>query len=186
MRGEKRTQRFRQKFSQRIGVRQHADLPGKAAAIGAEILVQPLGLAQDGARMLQQRAAGLRRRHALAAAHEKRDAERVLHVADAGRGGRQRKMRALGAVRDAASFDDMAKQAEIGEVETHGVILPSSFTKSGFHILPIVQRNSSLFFVEYEIAYAARLGNAQRCIASGQRIGRNGSGLRAHAPSASE
>ena len=94
--------------------------PAKPAAIGAEILVQALGLAQDGARMLQQRAAGLRRRHALAPARQQRHAERVLHVADARRGGGKRKMRAFGAVGDAAGLDDMAKQAEIGEIETHG------------------------------------------------------------------
>ena len=57
--------RFRQEFGQRVGVGQHADLAAKAAAIGAEIFVQPLGLPQDGARMLQQGAAGLGRRHAL-------------------------------------------------------------------------------------------------------------------------
>ncbi len=45
--------------------------------------MQALGLAQDGAGMLQQRAAGLRRRHALAAAGQQRHAEHVLHGADA-------------------------------------------------------------------------------------------------------
>ena len=29
-------------------------------------------------------------------------------------------MRALGAMRDAAGFDDVAKQTEIGEIESHG------------------------------------------------------------------
>ena len=82
--------------------------------------MQTFGLAQDGACMLQQRAAGLRRRHALAAAREQRDAEHVLHIADAGRGCGEREMRALGAMGNAAGFDDMAKQAEIGEIEAHG------------------------------------------------------------------
>ena len=48
------------------------------------------------------------------------DAERILHVADARRGGGQREMRALGAMGDAAGLDDMAEQAEIGEIESHG------------------------------------------------------------------
>ena len=52
-------------------------------------------------------------------AHQQRGAERLLHVADAGRGGGQREMRALRAVRDAAGLDDVAEQAEIGEVEVH-------------------------------------------------------------------
>ena len=72
MSGQERAQRFRQEFRQRIGVRQHPDLPGEAAAIGAEIFMQSLGLAQDGAGVLQQGAAGLRRRHALAAARQQR------------------------------------------------------------------------------------------------------------------
>ena len=66
VRGEERAQRLRQELGQRVGVRQHPDLAGEPAAIGAEVFVQALGLAQDGARMLQQRAAGLGRRDALA------------------------------------------------------------------------------------------------------------------------
>ncbi len=120
MRGEERAQRLGQKLGERIGVGQHPDLAGEPARIGAEVLAQALGLPQDGARMLQQRAAGLGRRDALAAAHQQRGAERLLHVADAGRGGGQRQMRALGAMRDAARLDDMAEQAEIGEIEVHG------------------------------------------------------------------
>ena len=50
----------------------------------------------------------------------KRGAERVLHVADAGRGGREREVGALGAVGDAAGIDDVAEQAQIGEIEAHG------------------------------------------------------------------
>ena len=69
--------RFRQKFGQRVGVGQNPDLAGEAAAIGAEIFVQALGLTQNGARMLQQGAAGLGRGDALAAAREQRDAERL-------------------------------------------------------------------------------------------------------------
>ena len=54
----------------------HADLAGEAAAIGAEIFVQPFGLAQDRAGVLQQGAAGLGRRDALPPARQQRDAER--------------------------------------------------------------------------------------------------------------
>src|SRR6185295_18219055 len=77
------------------------------------------GLPEDRARMLQQRAARRRRRHARPAAREQRDAERFLHVADAGRGGGKRKMRPFGAVGDAARLDHMAKQAEIGQIKAH-------------------------------------------------------------------
>ena len=82
--------------------------------------MQALGLAQDRARMRQQRAAGLRRGDALASARQQRRAEHVFHIADAGRGGGQRQMGAVGAMGDAAGFNHMAKQAEIGEIETHG------------------------------------------------------------------
>ena len=97
----------------------HADLPGHAAAVSAEVLVQALGLAQDGAGMLQQCAAGLRRRHALATARQERHAEYGLHIADAGRRRGEREMRTLGAVRDAAGFNHMAKQAEVDQVKAH-------------------------------------------------------------------
>jgi hypothetical protein len=54
------------------------------------------------------------------AAHQQRRTERVLHVADARAGGGKRKIGAFGAMRDAAGFDNVAKQAQIGEVEGHG------------------------------------------------------------------
>src|SRR5208283_633265 len=124
VRGQKRAERFRQKLGQRVGVRQHPDLPGEAAAISAEILMQTLGLAQYRAGMLQQGAAGLRRRDTLAAASEQYDAERFLHVADARRGGGEREVSPLGAVGNAAGLDHVAKQAEIGEIEWHRETLP--------------------------------------------------------------
>ena len=43
--------------------------------------------------MLKQGAAGRGRSHALAAAHQERSAERLLHVADAGGGGGKGEMR---------------------------------------------------------------------------------------------
>jgi hypothetical protein len=41
-------------------------------------------------------------------------------------------MRALGAMGDAASLDDMAKQAEISKIEPHMHLFPSDSTKSAF------------------------------------------------------
>src|SRR5262249_60244468 len=60
-----------------------------------------------------------------AAAEETRRAERLRHVADAGRGCGKRQVGALGAMRDAARLDDMAKQVEVDEIEMHVLILRS-------------------------------------------------------------
>ena len=130
MRGKKRAQGLGQKFRQCVGVGQHPDLAGEPAGIGAEVLAQPFGLSEDGAGMLQQRAASLRRRDAVTRAHQQWRAQRALHVADARRGGGERQMGALCAVRNAARLHDMAKQAEIGEVEAHGQ--PSALTKEDY------------------------------------------------------
>src|SRR5260370_205438 len=69
--------------------------------------------------MLQQRAAGLGRHHALAPAHQQFGAETLLHFADASGGGGKRQVRARRAMRNAAGLDDMPEQAEIGEIEPH-------------------------------------------------------------------
>src|SRR6266496_2738563 len=122
MRGEKRAQRFGQKFGERIGVREHPDLAGEAARVGAEVFVQTLGLAQDAARMLEQRAPGLGRRHSLPAPHQQRRPERPLHMADARAGSGKRQMRALGALGDAPGLDNVAEQVEVDEVEAHGTL----------------------------------------------------------------
>ena len=119
VRGQERAQRLGQEFGQGIGVGEHPDLAGEAAGIGAEVLAQPLGLAQDRARMLQQGAAGLGRGHALTSAHQQRRAQCLLHVADSGGGRGQREMRALRPAGDAAGLDHVTKQAQIDEVETH-------------------------------------------------------------------
>ena len=87
--------------------------------------------------MLQQRATGLGRRNALAPAREQWHAEHILHVADARRGRGQSEMRALGAVGDAARLDDMAEQAEIGEVESHGDDPAFGIDEVRLYILPI-------------------------------------------------
>src|SRR5262249_1791436 len=96
-----------------------------------EILAQPLGLAQDRARVLEQGAARRRRRDALPPAQQQRRAERVLHVADARRGGRKGKVRAFRAMRDAACLDHVAEEAEISEIEAHFGV-PSDFAKEGY------------------------------------------------------
>ena len=117
--GQKGAQGLRQELGQRIGVGQNADLAAQAAAISGEIFVQPLGLTQDGAGMLQQGPPGLGRGDAAPAAGQERDAQRLLHVADARRGRRQRQIRTLRAVGDAAGLDHVSKQTEIGQIETH-------------------------------------------------------------------
>ena len=119
MRGQERAQRFGQELGERIGIRQNSDLAGHAARIGAEILVQALGPAQDAARMLEQRAAGLGRRHPLPSPHQQRGPERLLHVTDARAGGGKRQVRALGAPGDAPRLHDVAEQIEVDEVEAH-------------------------------------------------------------------
>ena len=141
VRGEEGAQRLGKKFGQRIGIREHAHLAGESARIGAEILAQPFGLRQNRARVLQQRAPGLRRRHAAAAAHQQGGAERLLHLADARARCGERKMRALRAVRDAARLHDMAKQAQIGQVETHGQLRVSRrMTTPNAHCWPEYSR----------------------------------------------
>src|SRR5580700_2663437 len=99
--------------------------------------MQPLGLAQNGACVLEEGAASLGGSHALPAPCQQSDTERIFHVADAGRGGGKRKMRAFGAVGDAARLDDMAKQAEIGEIKSHEMTLPSHNTKLDFAKCPL-------------------------------------------------
>jgi hypothetical protein len=47
-------------------------------------------------------------------------------------------MRTLGAVRDAAGFNHVAKQAEIDEVKTHWENLAFVFYEVRLNILPIV------------------------------------------------
>ena len=119
MGGEEGAQRLREELGQRIGVRQHPDLAGETAGIGAEVLPKPFGLRQHDARVLEKRAAGLGRRDAVARSHQERRTQRLLHVADAGARGSQREMGALGAVGNAAGLRDVPEQAEVGEIEAH-------------------------------------------------------------------
>jgi hypothetical protein len=142
VRGQERAQRFGQEFRERVGIGKHSDLAGEPAGIDAEVLAKPLGLTQDHTCMLQQRAAGLGRRHPLPAAHEQRRAQRFLHVANARACGRQREMRALGTAGDAPRLDHVAKHAQIGEVEAHGLAVRASgsfkFGEGKLREIPIV------------------------------------------------
>ena len=67
---QKRAQRLRQEFGERVGVGQHPHLAGEPARIRRQVFLQAFGLRQDSARVLQQGAPGRRRHHALAAAHQ--------------------------------------------------------------------------------------------------------------------
>ena len=119
MLGQEGAQGLGQELGQRIGVGEDADLAGEPARIGAEVLAQALGLGQQGAGMLEQRAAGRGRHHALAAAQEEGRPERLFHVADAGAGRRQRQMGPLRPMGDASGLDHMAEEAKIGQIELH-------------------------------------------------------------------
>jgi hypothetical protein len=55
-------------------------------------------------------------------------------------------MRAIGAMGDAAGFDDVAKQAEIGEIESHNDDLAFGFDEAWLCILPLYWHFSTLFF----------------------------------------
>jgi hypothetical protein len=87
------------------------DLARKAARIGAQVLAQALSLGQHGAGVLKKGASGGRRHHALAVAQQKRSAERLFHVPDAGAGRRQSQMGPLRPMGDASRLDHMAEEA---------------------------------------------------------------------------
>ena len=84
MRREEGAERLRQELGQGVGVGEDPDLAGEPAREGGEILLQPLALRKESAGMLEERAAGGGRRHALPGPHQERRAKGLLHVADAG------------------------------------------------------------------------------------------------------
>src|SRR5262249_44921985 len=131
-----------------------ADLAGAAAGIGAQIFAQQFGLAQDGARVLEKRAAGLGRDDALARAHQQRGAKRLLHVADARGSCGQCEMRPLGPAGDASGFHHVTKQAQIGEVEAHG--LPSSLAKESYAKYRLSAKSPAPIFAIDEMGWAVR------------------------------
>src|SRR5450830_1654676 len=68
--------------------------------------------------MMQQGATGIGQLHATSLAHQQRYPEGLFHAADAGAGGGQRQMGALGAGSNAACFCNMQEQTQIVKVET--------------------------------------------------------------------
>ncbi len=120
MGGEEIAERLRQEFGQRIGIGQEANLPLDAFGILRELAVHALCLLQQHARVMNEGAARRRRLHTLALAVQQGRAERRLHIADARARSGDGEMHALGAMRDAARFDDIEKQPQIAEIETHG------------------------------------------------------------------
>ena len=116
---QERTQRLRQELGERVGIGQHPHLAGEPARIRRQVFPQTVGLRQDSARVLQQRAPGRRRHDALAAAHQQFGAESEFHFADAGRSRGERQIGARRTMRDAARLDDVAEKIEIREIEAH-------------------------------------------------------------------
>ena len=70
--------------------------------------------------MLEQRTAGLRWDHALAAAHQQFGAKSQFHLPDTGRGGRERQIGAHCAMGNASGFDNVPEQVEVGKIEAQG------------------------------------------------------------------
>src|SRR6516162_8794018 len=105
--------------------------------------------------MLQQRTARLGRGDAGPPAREQRHAQRILHVADAGRSSGERKVRARGAVGDAPGLGHVPKQAEIGEIEAHENGVPSRLAKLAFRKCQLRRTISTPYFRLWRSNYAA-------------------------------
>src|SRR5262249_16018321 len=115
--------------------------------------------------MLQERAAGLGRGHALSAAHEQRRPQRLLHVSDARAGCGQREVCALRTARDAARLDYVGEQTEMGEVEAHGfpcwaraLVLPSDSAKQTYVKYLLSAKSRRVIFAIDESSTAWRGG----------------------------
>jgi uncharacterized membrane protein YfcA len=80
--------------------------------------------------MIEQAFAGRGELDAAAPALEQHDAQRILQALDPGAGRSERKMRAVGAARDAAAVRHRDEELQIDQVETHGRHLASSWTKA--------------------------------------------------------
>ena len=61
-----------------------------------------------------------RRLHAVPLPLQEGGSKGFFHIADSGAGGGQCQMRTFGAGRDAAGFDDMEKQSQVDQIESHG------------------------------------------------------------------
>ena len=119
VRGEELAERLGQEFGERIGVRHQPDVAFQAVGVLAQLAAHALGLLQQQARVMNERAAGRRRLHALPIAIQQRSAELDLHVADPRARGGHGQVHALGAGGDAAGFHDVQEELEVGQVETH-------------------------------------------------------------------
>ncbi|MCY1505321.1 hypothetical protein D9M68_395310 [compost metagenome] len=120
MLGQEAAQHLGQVLGERRGAAHEAHVALEALAVLAELAAQPLHLLQHDARVVQQRASGLGGAHALRVTREQGRAERVFHAAHALAGRGQRHVRAAGAGREAAGFDDVEKEPQVGQVESHG------------------------------------------------------------------
>ena len=119
VRGEELAERLRQEFGERIGVRHQPDVAFQAVRVLAQLAAHALGLLQQQACVMNERAAGRRRLHALPIAIQQRGAELDLHIADPRARGCHGQVHALGAGGDAAGFHDVQEELEIREVEAH-------------------------------------------------------------------
>ena len=119
VRGEELAERLGQEFGERVRVGQQPDVALQAVGVLAQLAAHALGLLQQQACVVHERAARRRRLHALAIAIQQRGAELDLHVADPRARRRHCQVHALGAGGDAAGFHDVQEQLEVGEVEAH-------------------------------------------------------------------
>ena len=71
--------------------------------------------------MIEQAFTGGRELDAAATALEEGDRKGLLEALDAGTGGGEREMAAVGAARDAAAVGDRDEKLEVDQVEAHGV-----------------------------------------------------------------
>jgi hypothetical protein len=119
VRAQEQAQRLGQELGQRVRIRQQPHVSLEAVGVLAELAAHAFGLLQQQARVVNQRAPGRRRLHALAIAVQERRAQLELHVADTRAGGGHGQVHALGAGGDAAGFDDVQEQPQVREVEAH-------------------------------------------------------------------
>src|SRR3546814_8839139 len=94
-------------------------MPLEAARGVSELPPHPLHLLQDDACMMQQRLPRRCRPGPAASPLQQRNAERLLHAANAGARRGEGHVRPVGAMRDAAGFGDMQEQAQIRQIEAH-------------------------------------------------------------------
>ena len=104
--------------SRRIG--EQVDAGPHAAGETGEIAAHRLHIVHDDPGVIEQAFAGRGELDAAPAAFEKRDTERFLEALDSRAGGGERKMRAVGAARDAALIGNGDEQLKVDQIEPHG------------------------------------------------------------------